>query len=92
MKMVVPIKNKFKQHEEQQEAIYEKMKDDIKEYFLEKEKRDNFREEFRAKMAEVETQFKHTEGIYETVKLHVSDMVDTQFQKLQAVKTNWKKD
>ena len=53
MKMVVPIKNKFKQHEEQQEAIYEKMKDDIKEYFLEKEKRDNFKEEFRAKMAEV---------------------------------------
>jgi hypothetical protein len=43
-------------------------------------------------MAEVETQFKDTAGIYETVKLHVSDMVDTQFQKLQAVKTNWKKD
>jgi len=58
VKIVVPIKNKFKQHEEQQEAFYEKIKDDIKEFFLEKERRDNFKEEFKAKMFEVDTQLK----------------------------------
>jgi len=77
VKIVVPIKNKFKQHEEQQDAFYEKIKDDIKEFFIEKERRDNFKEEFKAKMLEVDTKLKDAKLIFETVKDHVTSMVET---------------